>query len=104
MIKLAHIGALRLSLLGLTLLCYPLVWFSELEPVGIGLLTSYIAPAVVVMLFFVLLLDALMNRVFMIDLQGEARALRRSRMWLALAAVGGILLFWGPYFQSIGEL
>lgn len=100
----SRIGSLRLVLLISTVICYPLVWLSDVEPEGIGVLTAYVVPALIVIFFFLLLLDALMNRVFMIEQDTEEVKTRRLRMWLDLAAVGGILLFWGPYFQSIGAL
>lgn len=99
-----RIGTLRLILLLFTLATYPVVLYSDMEPEGIGMLTSYVTPSLVVIFFFLLLLDALMNRVFMIDAEGEDRASKRLRMWLDLAAVGGLLLCWMPYFRSIGQL
>lgn len=99
-----RIGAMRLALLGFTLILYPLVWFADMEPEGPGIITAYVVPALVVILLFVLLLDALMNRVFMVDKSGDERRLPRTRMWLDLAAVGGLLVFWGPYFRNIGAL
>jgi len=99
-----RIGPMRLALLAFTFLLYPMVWLSDVEPEGIGVLAAYVAPSLVVIFFFVLLLDALMNRVFMIDQGEEQRRVTRTRMWLDLAAVGGILLFWWPYFRNIGAL
>jgi len=101
---LARIGPLRIALLALAIACYPMVLLSDMQPQGIGVFTAYVTPSLVVILFFVLLLDALMNRVFMIDLSGEERGQRRLRMWLDLAAVAGLLLFWAPYFRNIGAL
>jgi len=99
-----RIGPMRLLLLICTLLLYPVVWFSDMEPQGIGVLTAYVAPALAVIFLFVLLLDALMNRVFMIDKEGEEKGVPRTRMWLDLAAVAGLVAFWWPYFRDIGAL
>jgi len=99
-----RIRPMRLSLLALTVLLYPVVWLSDVEPEGVGILTAYVAPALVVILLFVLLLDALMNRVFMIDQTGEQFAITRTRMRLDLVAVAGLVLFWWPYFRDIGSL
>ena len=87
--SLKDIGGLRLTLLGLAVLSLPMVLFADMEPEGIGILTAYIIPAVVVLFFFVLMLDALMNRVFMIEQPPQEQAPRRLRMWLDLAAAGG---------------
>jgi len=100
----SRVGIMRLALLSCTLLCFPLASLADAEPTGFGIFTAYVVPAVVVILFFVLLLDALMNRVFMVELSGEKRAVRRLRVGLNLAAVAGILIFWGPYYQQIGSL
>lgn len=94
-----QIGGLRLTLIGLSLLSLPMVFFADMAPEGIGVLTAYIIPSVVVLFFFVLLLDALMNRVFMIEQPDEIRAAKRRRMWWDLAASAALLLVWGTYFR-----
>ena len=99
-----RIRPMRIALLGFTLLLYPMAWLSDMEPAGIGVLTAYVAPALVVIFIFVLLLDALMNRVFMIDQSGNQKSTIRLRMWLDLGAVAGLALFWWPYFRAIGSL
>jgi hypothetical protein len=100
-INLKDVGGLRLTLIGLTLLSLPMVLFADMEPRGIGVLTAYIIPSVVVLFFFVLMLDALMNRVFMIEQPEEVRSVKRLRMWLDLAAGGAILIVWGTYFRTL---
>jgi len=102
--KLKQIGGLRLTLVLLALLSLPLVIFADMEPKGIGVMTAYIVPSLVVLFFFVLMLDALMNRVFMIEQPPQEQAPRRLRMWLDLAAAGGLLLVWGTYFRSLLQL
>lgn len=95
------IGGLRLTLILLSTICLPLVAFADMEPRGIGVMTAYIVPALVVLFFFVLMLDALMNRVFMIEQPREIQAVKRLRMWLDLAAGAAILLVWGTYFRTL---
>ena len=99
--NLRDIGGLRLTLLALATLSLPMVLFADMEPEGIGILTAYIIPAVVVLFFFVLMLDALMNRVFMIEQPPEVQSIKRRRMWLDLAAGGAILVVWGTYFRTL---
>ncbi len=98
---LSDIGILRLILVGLAFASLPLVLFADMTPEGIGVMTAYIIPAVVVLLFFVLMLDALMNRVFMIEQPNAVRALRRRRIGLDLAAAAALLLVWGGYFRTL---
>ncbi|MGD8957557.1 MAG: hypothetical protein PVJ03_09485 [Chromatiaceae bacterium] len=102
--KLKQIGGLRLTLVLLALVSLPLVMFADMEPRGIGVMTAYIVPSLVVLFFFVLMLDALMNRVFMIEQPPQEQAPRRLRMWLDLAAAGGLLLVWGTYFRTLLQL
>lgn len=99
--NLKDIGGMRLTLVGLAFASLPMVLLADMEPEGIGVMTAYIIPAVVVLFFFVLMLDALMNRVFMIEQPDEIRAIKRRRMWLDLIAGGGLLLVWGTYFRSL---
>lgn len=96
-----RIGGMRLSLVSLSLLSLPMVLFAEMEPEGVGVLTAYVIPALSVIFFFVLLLDALMNRVFMIEQPDAVRGLKRSRMRLDLFAAAGLLLVWGSYFRTL---
>lgn len=100
-LNLRDIGGLRLTLIALTLVSLPLVVFADMPPRGIGVMTAYIVPSLVVLFFFVLLLDALMNRVFMIEQPPQIQRVRRLRMWLDLAAAGGILVVWGAYFRTL---
>lgn len=102
-LTLHDIGGLRLTLILLSLVCLPLVLFADMEPRGIGVMTAYIVPALVVLFFFVLMLDALMNRVFMIEQPDEVRAVRRLRMWLDLLTGLALLVVWGTYFRSLLE-
>lgn len=100
-LRMLDIGPMRVLLLGVLLACLPMVFFSDAEPEGLGILTAYIAPALVILLLFVLLLDALMNRVFIIEQAGEVKRLHQLRMRVDLIAVVLLILFWGPYFYSL---
>ena len=100
-LNLKQIGGLRLTLVALSLASLPMVFFADMEPRGIGVLTAYIIPATVVLFFFVLMLDALMNRVFMIEQPPEVQQVRRQRMWLDLIAGFCILIVWGTYFRTL---
>lgn len=95
------IGGLRLTLVLLSLASLPLVLFADMAPRGIGVMTAYVVPALVVLFFFVLMLDALMNRVFMIEQPRGDRAVKRLRMWLDLATGAALLVVWGGYFLTL---
>lgn len=102
--KLSDVGGMRLVLILISLICLPLVLFADMEPHGIGVMTAYIVPSLVVLFFFVLMLDALMNRVFMIEQPPEVKAKKRLRMWLSLTT--GVVLFviWGSYFRTLMQI
>lgn len=100
-LNLSNVGAMRLVLLVLAFATLPMVVFADMQPEGIGVFTAYIIPALVVLFFFVLMLDALMNRVFMIEQPPEIRDVKRQRMWLDLAAGAGLLIVWGSYFRTL---
>ena len=100
-LSLKQIGGMRLTLVGLSLLSLPMVLFADMQPAGVGVMTAYIIPALVVLFFFVLMLDALMNRVFMIEQPEATQRVRRQRMWLDLIAAIGILVVWGSYFRTL---
>lgn len=96
-----HIGSLRLALLALSISTLPLAAFTDMPPSGIGVITRYVVPALAVLLLFVLLLDALMNRIFMIEQSAADQAVRRLRLRLDLVAVASILLVWGWHFRVL---
>jgi len=98
---LTDIGPVRILLLGVVLTCLPMAFFADAEPVGLGVLSAYIAPALVILLLFVLLLDALMNRVFAIEQDEAVTRLHRVRLRVDLLAVLAIVLFWGGYFYGL---
>lgn len=102
--NLKAIGGLRLTLILFALATFPLVLYADMAPQGIGVFTAYIVPSLVVLFFFVLMLDALMNRVFMIEQPAEVRAQRRMRMWASLATAIGLVVVWGGYYRSLLDI
>ncbi len=103
MVFLMHLGMLRGLLLLCALVCCPLVLLAETEPVGWGVITAYVIPSLVVLLSFVLLLDALMNRIFMLAQDTTCRTLQRIRLWSDLSVFALLMLCWLPYFRTIGS-
>lgn len=98
---LKDLGAMRAMLLALVIICMPLALWADAEPVGWGVMSAYIAPALAVLLVFVLLLDALMSRVFAIDMNEEERPLARLRIRADLLGVLAIFLSWGPFYYGL---
>ena len=98
---LKDLGAMRVLLLATVALCMPLALWADAEPVGLGVLSAYIGPAIAVLLVFVLLLDVLMCRVFAIDKAPEELPLQRLRMRASLLGVAALFLSWGPFYYSL---
>ena len=98
------LGAMRLMLLALVVLSLPLAAFADAEPIGFGVISAYIGPALAVLFIFVLLLDALMSRVFAIDAVADAQLPFRTRIRADLLAVLAICLAWGPFFYGLTQL
>tara|TARA_Y100001935_G_scaffold244528_1_gene237055 strand:- start:872 stop:1195 length:324 start_codon:yes stop_codon:yes gene_type:complete len=99
-----QIGTIRSILILFSFSLCPVVFLTDVEPEGLGILPAYIAPALVVIFFFLLLLDALMNRVFMIDQELSQKKQSMLRIKLDLFSVASLVLFWWPYFSQIGAL
>ena len=95
------LGPMRLLLYATVAAFLPMVLGADAEPEGMGVLTAYIAPSLIVLFVFVLLLDALMNRVFMIEKEIEEKRPFRLRMRSDLLAVAAILVIWGPWFYQL---
>jgi hypothetical protein len=97
-----RLGVLRGLLLFFALLCCPFAWLAHTEPVGWGIITAYIIPSLVVLLSFLLLLDALMNRIFMLESSIETRAIQKFRLYSSLGVFILLMMCWIPYFRAIG--
>jgi hypothetical protein len=69
---------------------------------GWSMVPTLIAPALVPLLFFVLLLDMLMSRVFMTDTEGPDRARFRRILWIETGVLALLLAVWGPFFFALG--
>lgn len=68
---------------------------------GIAVLQTLIMPALTPLVFMVLLLDALMNRVWLIDAKGDDAVKFRNIMRIDLLMVVIIFIVWIPYFIAI---
>lgn len=68
---------------------------------GIAVLQTLIMPALTPLIFMVLLLDALMNRVWLIDAKGDDVVKFRNIMRVDLLLVAIIFIVWIPYFIAI---
>jgi len=68
---------------------------------GWGLVRTVLIPVFAPLLFMVLLLDALMTRIFMADAEGESRRRLRRLVSLDLILAAGLALYWVPYYLAL---
>ena len=68
---------------------------------GWQMVPTLLMPVLAPLVFFGLLLDALMGRVMMIDVQGAERARYRSIVWTDLLLAVALVAAWYPYISSL---
>lgn len=97
-----RVGALRIVLAIVVLLCLPMAFFTTVDPVGWRTIPSYVVPGLVVCIFWGLPFDILMSRIFLVGSDAPDYHLRhRSIVVLDLGMLTALLIFWGPFFVSI---
>ena len=97
----SRLGPLRLGLAVLVALCLPMAFFANVEPSGWRVIPVYVAPVLVVILIWVLLLDLLMSRVLMAEKPPQARQPYQMVMRLDGALLVALLVFWGPFYYGL---
>lgn len=97
------LGPLRVVLFALVLLLIVIGPFSGTEKglSGIEVLTGIVAPAVYVIMLFVLPLDMLMSRIFMTDKEAAEQARLRFIIRLEAALLVLMLLAWLPFLLRL---
>ena len=98
--RVARYGVLRslLAMAGVLLILFATP--SGAVPVYSGwpLMWTVLVPVLAPLILMLLLLDALMGRVLMSDMQGAERERRRNPVIVNLVLAGGLLLRWLPYY------
>lgn len=98
-----EIGPLRSMLTFTTLLSLSMIPLTDtaVRMDGWGLLPDVLAPVVSFILLFILFLDMLMSRVFMIEADDEKRRRFSRIFWLELIQVVLLISLWSSYFISV---
>lgn len=98
-----EMGALRVMLMTITLLSISAIPFTDtnVRMEGWGLLPDVLVPVVSFILVFIILLDMLMSRVFMIEADEAKRKKFNKIFLLELALIVSLILFWSPYFTAV---
>jgi len=98
-----EMGALRVMLMTITLLSMSAIPFTDtnVRMEGWGLLPDVLVPVVSFILVFIILLDMLMSRVFMIEADEAKRKKFNKIFLLELVLIVSLILFWSPYFTAV---
>jgi len=100
-----QVGELRIFLFFVTLGSLFTIPFTNSDGVvrmdGWGFAPDVLVPVVSFLLVFILLLDMLMSRVFMIEADDEKRKKFKSIFLLELVLVVSLISFWTPYFFKV---
>ncbi len=98
-----NVGVMRIGLavVALTLMAFSPSPGTPADYVGWGLWRTVIFPVLAPILLQVLLLDALMARVFMAGHTGQARLRYRRILILNLLLSAALTLWWLPYFLAL---
>jgi len=100
------LGALRVVLVGCTLSLIALAPFADgnVHLHDARLLTSVVAPALMVIFVFVLMLDITMTRIFSIDTSPERRAGMRRAVRIEALALLALLAAWTPFLLRLFQV
>lgn len=100
-----QVGELRVFLFFVTLGSLSAIPFTNSDGVvrmdGLGLFPDVLVPVVSFLLVFILLLDMLMSRVFMIEADDEKCKKFKSILLLEFILVVSLISFWTPYFFAV---
>jgi hypothetical protein len=98
-----RIGPLRVTLLAAAVLVVIFAPAPGTRAIyhGWGLVRTVLLPVFAPLVVMLLLLDALMARVFLSDAEGEGRARLRAVLWLNLLVALALVLYWIPYFVAL---
>lgn len=98
-----ELGALRSMLLVATALSLSATPFTDTDVrmEGWGVVPDVLVPVVSFILLFILLLDMLMSRVFMIEANVQKRQKFNRIFMLEFAQIVALIVFWSPYFLAV---
>lgn len=96
---LGELGALRALLVALTLVLIILSPLADgsTHVRGVQLLTGVVAPAMMVIFVFVLMLDIVMTSIFSLDASADRRAAMRRAVRIEICALLALLAAWMPF-------
>lgn len=103
--RVEYYGVLRslLALAGVLLILFATPSGTVAVYSGWPLVWTVLVPVLAPLILMLLLLDALMGRVLMSDMQGAERERRRVTVTVNLVLAAGLLLRWLPYYLVLGQ-
>lgn len=100
---LRRLGPMRLALLAGAVIVIVLAPAPGTKAIyhGWPLFRTVLLPVFAPLVVMLLLLDALMSRVFLSEAEGEARLRLRTAVWVNLLAALAVVVYWLPYFMAL---
>jgi hypothetical protein len=96
-----QVGPLRVLWAGIVSFCLLMVFFSDGNGTGWYVIPVHVAPVLVILNLWGLLLDLLMSWLFMIQKHDQERVrYRHILLWDGFLLVA-LFTFWGPFFASL---
>lgn len=96
-----QVGPLRLLFAALVVFCLLLAFLPDGHGTGWYVLSAHVAPALVILIMWVLLFDVMMASILMSQKHGQERLrYRHILLWDGTLLVA-LIAFWAPYFASL---
>ena len=96
-----QVGPLRLLFAVIVVFCLLMIFAPDGAESAWYVLSSHVAPALVILTVWVLLFDMMMSSVFMSQNQGRERWRHRNILLWDGSLIAALLIFWGPFFYSL---
>ena len=98
----ARVGPLRVALATIVLALLPMALMMDPgNKTGWAIIPTYVAPGLVVFIFWILPFDMLMAKIFMGGEGADDPAACRAVYKLDIAMMLGMLVFWAPFFVRL---
>ncbi len=96
-----QVGPLRLLFAALVVFCLLLAFLPDGNGTGWYVLSAHVAPALVILIIWVLLFDLLMASILMSQKHGQERLRYRHILLWDGSLLVTLIAFWGPFFASL---
>ena len=96
-----QVGPLRLLFAAFVAFCLLLVFLPDGNGTGWYVLSAHVAPALVILIIWVLLFDLMMVSILMSQKHGQERLRYRHILLWDVSLLFAQIALWGPFFSSL---